>query len=171
MRILFAYAGKSGTCARACDTFVAALPCFEVRALDLTRESADPADFDYVLLGGAVRFGRVHKAARAFAKKYRKTLLEKPFSLFVCCANAQFFETYAERGFSKELANGARQVLYFGGELNVGAQKGIDKWVAKAMRTAVLDDEDGEALLPGFLPEHVRLLADQLRQEYAAEKK
>lgn len=165
MKILIAYAGKSGTCRRAATDLAAELPMFEVTVADLCQTEPDPAGFDYVVVGGAVRYRKLHRAAREYCKKYRDVLRKMPFSLFVCCAYSAFAEQYAEWGFSKELTEHARDILYFGGELNVAAQRGFDRLIAKAMRNAVLESEDSEEVLPGYLPEHVRLFAERLRGE------
>lgn len=165
MKILIAYAGKSGTCRRAACDLAAALPAFEITVADLCEKSPDPADFDYVVLGGAVRYRKLHRAVREYSKKYRDILQKKPFSLFVCCAYSAFAEQYAEWGFSKELVGLAEDVLYFGGELNVSTQRGLDRFVARAMRNALLESENSEDVLPGYLPEHVRLFAERLREK------
>lgn len=163
MKILIAYAGKSGTCARAARDLAALLPQFDVTVADLTESAPPPAGYDFVVLGGAVRYGKPHRAARGYAKKYGDVLQNTPHSLFLCCAYPDFLESYAGRGFPSGVLESATELLYFGGELNVAAQKGFDRPIARRMRTAITEDEDGDGVLPGYLPEHVRLFAAKLQ--------
>lgn len=168
MKILIAYAGKSGTSRRAAADLAAALPVFEVTVADLCKESPDPAGFDYVVIGGAVRFRKLHRAAREYCKKYRDVLQKTQHSLFICCAYAAFAEQYAEWGFTRALTDSAEEILYFGGELNVSAQSGFERLIARHMRNAMQESEDEAVVLPGYLPEHVRLFADRLRRDLTA---
>ena len=163
MKILIAYAGKSGGCRSMCELLATYLPNHNVTLCDLVAAPLSPESFDYVVLGGAVRFGKLHRAARAYLASYGTVLSQKPRTLFLCCAFADQFENYAEMLFPKELLSGADDTVYFGGELNISRQKGLDKLFARMMRNAITESEDDEAMLPGLLPEHVRLLADRLR--------
>lgn len=164
MKILIAYAGKSGTCARAAQDLAALLPQFEVTVADLTGNTVPPLGFDYVLLGGAVRYGKPHRAVRKYARKYENMLEHLPYSLFLCCAYPDFLETFAGRGFPAGVLENAENLLYFGGELDPSAQKGWERLIVRSMRTAITEDEDGDGVLPGYLPEHVRLFAEKLRE-------
>lgn len=163
MKILIAYAGKSGTCARAAHELKVLLPQFDVTVADLTESAPSPAGYGFVILGGAIRYGKLHRAARGYAKKYRDVLQNTPHSLFLCCAYPDFLESYAGRGFPARVRESATELLYFGGELNAAAQKGFDRLIARGMRTAITEDEDGDEVLPGYLPEHVRLFAAKLQ--------
>ena len=164
MKLLIAYASKSG-CAREMAALLAEqLPRHEVTLCDLACEQPDPAAFDYVVAGGSIRMNKPHKALRAYLAKYGEALARVPHTLFLCCAFAEQFENYAERVFSKALRESAEEILYFGGELNLSVQRGFDKLLVRMMRNSIRESEDDEAALPGLLPEHVRLLADRLRQ-------
>ncbi len=164
MKILIAYAGKSGGTRAMCELLAHQLPRHEVVLSDLTREAISPEGFDYIVFGGAVRMGKLHRAARAYLAAHGKTLEGTPHTLFLCCAFAEQFENYLEMLFPKALLESADEAVYFGGELNISRQKGLDKLLARMMRNAILESEDDEAMLPGLLPEHVRMLADRLRQ-------
>lgn len=163
MKILIAYAGKSGTCARAAGDLAALLPQFDMTVADLTERSLSPAGYDFVVLGGAVRYGKLHRAARGYAKKYGDVLQNTPHSLFLCCAYPDFLESYARRAFPVGVRESAMELLYFGGALDVAAQKGFDRLIVRRMRTAITEDEDSDGVLPGYLPEHVRLFAAKLK--------
>ena len=163
MKILIAYAGKTGGTAEMCRLLADHLPAFDVEIADLAKTAPDPSHFDYVVFGGAIRMGKLPRAARAYQKANEKALSQVPHTLFLLCAFADQFENYAERMFAENLLESADELVYFGGELDLSKQKGIDKLLVRMMRNSVLESEDNDATLPGLLPEHVRLLADTLR--------
>jgi len=165
MKILIAYAGKSGTTARAAHELASLLPQFEVTVADLTQTAPSPVGFSYIVLGGAVRFGKPHRAVRKYAAKYADALKSTPHSLFLCCAYPDYLESYAGRGFPAGVRESAARLLYFGGELNPAAVKGLDRLFVRAMRSALTESEEESGVLPGYLPEHIRLFAAELRDE------
>lgn len=163
MKILIAYAGKTGGTAQMCRLLKEHLPAFDVEVADLAKTTPDPSCFDYVVFGGAVRMAKLPRAARLYQKANEAALSLVPHTVFLLCAFADQFENYAERVFSKRVLESADELVYFGGELDLSKQKGIDKLLVRMMRNSVLESEDNDATLPGLLPEHVRLLADTLR--------
>jgi menaquinone-dependent protoporphyrinogen oxidase len=163
VKILIAYAGKSGTSQKAAELLASEVKRHDCEVADLTKTTPVLGDFDYIVLGGSIRFGKAHRALRAFLTANEKALCEMPHTLFLCCGIPEQFENYLIRTYSKDLLDSAEEALYFGGELNVANQKGFDKLVARMIRNSIEENEDDEAGLPGFLPEHVRLLADRLR--------
>jgi len=164
MKILIAYAGKSGGSREMCLLLASLLPNHEVVLSDLVGAPISPVGFDYIVLGGAVRFGKLHRAVRTYIKEHGSAVEVIPHTLFLCCAFADQFENYAEMLFPAALLESAEEIGYFGGELNSAKQRGFDKIIVRMMRSAIRDSEDDEAMLPGLLPEHVRMLADRLRQ-------
>lgn len=163
MRILIAYAGKTGGSGEMCRLLASLLPNHEVVVSDLTQTPVSPTDFDYVVFGGAVRMGKLHRAARSYIKAHAAVLEKTPHTLFLCCAFADQFENYVDMLFPKGLLETADEAVYFGGELNVSRQRGLDKLLVRMIRSSIIESEDDEAMLPGLLPEHVRMLADRLR--------
>lgn len=165
MKLLIAYASKSGTAKKAAEELAAALPNHTVTLADLAKEQPDPTAFDYAVVGGSIRMGKAYKPLRRYLASYSEALAAVPHTLFLCCAFPDQLEHYAAVTYPTELRESAEQLVYFGGELNVAQQKGIDRLLTRMMRNAILNDEDGELTLPGYLPEHVRTLADALRKK------
>ena len=163
MKILIAYASKSGTARELCTLLASLLPNHEVSVADLATEQPSPQDFDYVVLGSPVRFGKLHRAVKMYIKEHGRAIAAVPHTLFLCCAFADQFENYAEMLYKRVLLESADEVVYFGGELDPTKQRGIEKLFVRMMRSAIRDSEDNEAVLPGPRPEHVRLLADRLK--------
>lgn len=165
MKILIAYAGKTGSSASMAALLAESLPRHEVTLADLAVVAPSPLDFDYVVLGGAIRMGKLYPAARKYLKQYEAALAACPHTLFLCCAFAEQFENYLEMVFPTSVLESAEDALYFGGELNVAKHRGVDKWLVKLIRNSILESEEDDAALPGLLPEHVRQLADRLKQK------
>lgn len=165
MKLLIAYASKSG-CAREMATMLAEqLPRHEVTLCDLAKEQPDPTAFDYAVVGGSIRINKVHKALRRYLEKYGEALERVPHTLFLCCAFAEYLDHYYAVAFPRELRESADELVYFGGDLSLSRQKGIDKWLTRMIRNSILESEEENAVLPTLLPEHVRALADRLRKK------
>lgn len=164
MKILIAYAGKTGGSRSMCELLATLLPRQEVTLFDLVNDKTYPVlgDFDHVVLGGAIRMARLPRAARTYLKGNAELLAAIPHTLFLCCAFSEQFENYAEMVFPRAVLETADACVYFGGELDPSKQRGLDKIMVRMMRNAIKESEDGDAMLPGLLPEHVRLLADRL---------
>ena len=165
MKILIAYTSKTGTAREGAELLASLLPNFEVTLCDLAHTTPDPTDFDYIVLGCPIRMARADKVMRRYLKRYASVIAELPHALFLCCAVADQFENYLDFVYPAQLLESAEHKCYFGGTLDVSRQRGIDKLLVRMMRNYVNESEDNEAALPGFLPEHVRLLADSLRQK------
>ncbi|MBQ8356754.1 MAG: hypothetical protein IJX39_02980 [Clostridia bacterium] len=165
MKILIAYATKSGTSEAAAKLLAEALPNHTVTLADLGETTPVPGDFDYIVLGGSVRMGKAHKALRRYLSVHGAEICDLPHTLFLCCGIPDQFENYLESTYSAELLKSAEEAVYFGGELDVSKQHGLDKLIARMMRNSISESEEDDAMLPGFLPEHVRLLADRLRKK------
>ena len=165
MNILIAYASKSGTARQAAEMLADLLTSHTVTLADLEKTSPVPGDFDYIVLGGPIRMGKAHKALKSYLSRFDAELCAVPHTLFLCCSIAHQFEYYTEHTFSLELRQSADEAVYFGGELDPAKQRGLDKLITRMIRSSIEQsmDEDEEAMLPGLLPEHIRMLADRLR--------
>ena len=165
MKLLIAYAGKSGTSRECAHLLASYLPQFTVDMADLEKETPDVLKYDHIVLGGSIRMGRAHRALRKFLGRFSADLINTPHTLFLCCGISEQFSFYAERTFPEALRESADDVLYFGGRLDPAAARGFDRLFVRMMRNAINESEDDEAALPGILPEHIRALADRLREK------
>ena len=128
MRILIAYATKSGTCKLAAEQLAEQLPNHTVTLANLAETVPVVGDFDYIVLGGPIRMNKAHKALRRFLKEHGAAVAGIPHTLFLCCAFADQFENYAEMLYPARLLESAEEVLYFGGELDhlsLGSYRGV----------------------------------------------
>ena len=165
MKLLLAYASKSGTTRAAAELLAGLLTNHEITLADLALEAPDPAAFDYAVLATPVRFSRPHRAMKAYLSRYGNAVAALPHTLCLCCAFEHQFEHYLTRCYPKAVLDSAEEVVYFGGDLDPAKQRGMDKIFTRMVRNAIENDEDTDEVLPGFLPEHVRILADRLRQK------
>lgn len=171
MKILIAYASRNGTVAECVRRLREHLKNVDVTLADLSLETPDAAQYDIVITGSSVRFGKLLKPERMFLEGQKEILLQKSLALFLCCGYAHEYEYYREKLFPKELSDHAYQNLYFGGSLRKEGLGFFDKMVVRSMRSAIIESEidDGEYTpsLPAILPENVEILATYTRLEIA----
>ncbi len=162
MRILILHAGKSGGSRQMAELLGSLLPNHAATVADVA-EDIPPAGFDYIVFGGAIRMGRLMKPARKYLALHGESIAAMPHTLYLLCAYGEQFENYAEMVYDAALLESAEHVVYFGGELDPSKHRGIDRLLVRSMRNSIKESEEEDAVLPGLLPEHVRMLADQLR--------
>ncbi|MBQ8415573.1 MAG: hypothetical protein IJX13_01535 [Clostridia bacterium] len=171
MKVLIAYASKNGTVADCARRLEAQLKNIDVTLADLSLESLDASQYDLVITGSSVRFGKLLKAEKAFLQEQKAALLQRPLALFLCCGYAHEYEYYREKLFPEELTLHAYQSLYFGGSLKKEGLGFFEKMVVRAMRSSIIESEidDGEYTpsLPAILPENIEILATYTRLEIA----
>ena len=169
MKILIAYASKNGITKSCVDRLGEKLKGLDVTVADLTKETPQLADFDIVIAGSAVRFGRMLPAARRFFKEKYEQLMQMPLGLFLCCGKTHEYEYYEEVLFRREMREHAFQKLYFGGSLRKEGLPLFDRLVVGSIRSSIMESEidDGEytPTLPGILPENIDRMATYVREE------
>lgn len=129
MSILIAYATKSGTAA-ACARLLAERLGTDVLLADLSREAPDPAAFDAVVVGGSIRVGRLHKAARRYLAAHTDALARRPFAFFLCNCFAAKTGELIDSLLPSSLRNRALWTGSFGGELDSAKLRGFDRLLA-----------------------------------------
>ena len=147
------------------ELLAAELSRHEVTLVDLAAERPDPSQFDYVVLGTSIRMNRPIRSVRRYIEKQEKALCTVPHTLFLCCAFPDQFEHYLGVAYTRALIDTAEECLYFGGDLTLSRQRGLDKLLTRMIRNSILESEEEDAVLPTLLPEHVRTLADYLRKK------
>ena len=165
MKLLIAYATKSGCTREMAELLAGELFRHDVTLADLSDTRPDPSQFDYVVLGTSIRMNRAVRSLRHYVAKHAKALCAVPHTLFLCCAFSDQFDHYLGVAFPRELIETAERCVYFGGDLTLARQRGTDKIITRMLRNGILESEDEDAVLPTLLPEHVRALADHLRKK------
>ncbi len=169
MRILIGYASKTGT-AKAC----AEMLCEELKGQDVTVADLDiqrpsPCEYDVVILGSSVRFGRARQSLRTYLQEHGAALCEMPHALFLCCGFGHEFERYVQNIFDKLLLDSAFAALNFGGLLKLErasvAEKMFLRWVRTQIRESEISDGEYTPTLPSVLPENISMMASYTRHE------
>ncbi|MDF2632469.1 MAG: hypothetical protein K0Q85_1065, partial [Caproiciproducens sp.] len=105
MKILIAYAGKTGTtekCAkRLCEKLTNAT------TVDLNLQTPDIGQFDTVIVGGSIRMGQLHKKAKKFIEQNAVGLQTKKAAYFLCCGSEGNSAELFSKNFPKELLDRA----------------------------------------------------------------
>ncbi|MDO4541355.1 MAG: flavodoxin domain-containing protein [Bacillota bacterium] len=130
MNTIILYSGKSGTTQKAAQILKELLP--NAVSLDLKKASGDIGQYDTVIIGGAIRIGKLPKEVDKFIAANKDALLKKHLGLFICCGFTDKAQEELNAVYSQELRDHAAALGCFGGEINIDKQKGIDKLIAKA---------------------------------------
>ena len=175
MKLLIVYSTKNGTTESCVKHLTSVLKGLDVTTVCLERDTApDLTEYDMVLLGGPVYFGKFRPALREFLKKNEDTLCQQKLGLFLCCGLAHDMEYYMEKLFSQRLRDAAFQTLYFGGLLKIEGCGWMDRILLHSMRSSILESEidDGEytPTMPSILPESVEKMGTYVREVYRKEK-
>ena len=169
MRALIVYASKNGTTETCVERLREGLQGKDVTLCCIEKESVDLADFDVVVFGSPIYFGRLRPSAREFLKANEQTLMEKSVALFLCCAQTDDFEYYSRKCFSAALREHAFANVFFGGSLKTEGLSFWDRMIVRSMRSELFEKgmDDGEyiANLPVILPENIDKLAGVIRGE------
>lgn len=159
MKILIVYDSGKGTVKTAVERMLRPLENLDVTTVSLNEKAPDPADYDLVVVGGSVRFGKLRANARKYLTDHEKTLMQKALGLFFCCGLTEEQDYYAEKIFPKSLQAVAFHIAYFGGSLNSEGLPFFDRMIVKSMRSSLLESEISNgnyiADLPYILPENI----------------
>ena len=130
-RIFIAVASKTGTTMRCATRLAGLLSDHSVEVCDLTREQPSPAGYDLVIVGGSIRLGRLHPAARRYMRSNQALLQNMQAAYYICNCFVEQKEALFQSNVPAGLLEKAVCTDSFGGELDLDRQKGLDKLVAK----------------------------------------
>ena len=174
MKILIGYFTKTGTTAKCAAMLGKQFHNHEVLVASLASEAVDLTEFDVVLLGASVRFGRLDKRFRAFLKANAARLAEKKTGYFMCCGAVEQSGDVFAHDIPRALLDAAVVKSAFGGELEISAQKGFfGKVIVWMMRRSIKNGELDEDLcytdhlgLPEVLPDAIARFADDIKRDF-----
>ena len=169
MKILIAYTSKNGSAASCAERLANGLLGLDVTVCNLAETMPNAAEFDMVIVGGAVHHHRFPAPLGHFLREQKDVLKEKKLGLFLLCGIAEEQIYYMEKLFATELREVAFEVAFFGGSLRYDGLKFWDKFFVWNLRSQIVeaDMSEGEyiASMPGLLPENVDRLAALARKE------
>ena len=137
-RILIAAASKTGTARRCAALLADRLPNGWAEVCNLEQKQPSPADYDLVVVGGSVRMGRLHKAARQYLRSNQMVLQAMPAAYFVCNCFVEQTQAILQNNIPSVLLRAAICADSFGGVMELDAQRGIDRVIA-GMAAKTLD--------------------------------
>lgn len=171
MKILIAYDSKTGTARECAEMLAGHFSYHETELLDLREGRAPLADFDFAVIGGSIRFGKLSKNMRAFLREEKDSIIRCKRAFFICCADPEEAEKYITRGFGEELLSGAVAAESFGGELRPERHRGIEKLFVKMARKSSMKTDDINypneiKTPPAILPDRISYFADKIRDSF-----
>lgn len=94
MKTLIIYASRTGTTEKAVQMIAEKLKetpdIINIGAVKKT----DLSGYDFILVGGPIKMGRLYKSVKQFLAKNRAVLMTKRFGLFLACGYPQELENY-----------------------------------------------------------------------------
>lgn len=154
MKVLVAYAGKTGT-TKKCVDYIKMISTEEVDLYD-AKEGAqiEINNYDVIIMGGSVRIGVMDNSIRNFARL--NDFSEKKVGLFVVCGVSENSDKYLRTNFPNITPHNE---ACFGGEFQLGKFKGMEKMVIKR---AIKDSRKKAKALPEVDFDVIKNFLDQL---------
>ena len=169
MKILIAYASKTGTVTECVGWLEKELRGQEITVVDFEQEIPDLAAFDVVILGSSVRYGKIRKSMKTYMESRKTELSKIPHGFFLCCGFGHEFERYVKKNIDGALLESAFAVVNFGGVLKLSNASLMERlilhWIRSDIRESEIDDGEYTPILPGILPENISMMAYQVRRQ------
>ena len=173
MKVLIAYASRSGTTEQCARMLAGQLSAQQVVLCNIEHDDLPPlVDFDFIALGSPVRYGKLVPAMRSLMRSARGELLAHRAGYFICCAYTDSAPEYLNRRIPSELAGRATAMACFGGEIKLRQLRGLDKLAARAILGAITDEGEEVGLvkvasLPSIDPDSISRFADKIKASFA----
>jgi menaquinone-dependent protoporphyrinogen oxidase len=165
MKVLIAYAGKTGTTAKASAMLAKYFGKAEIA--DLSKSSPDPGCYDVVIIGSAIRFGMVMKPVRKWLVGNWDVLKDKKKALFICNAFLGQAPSILKDNYSLALRNSSITVDSFGGEMDMKNLHGFDRFFVKMVMNRMRAGKAGKEFVPVILTDRIRVFADTVKEAMA----
>lgn len=161
MKILIAYATKSGTTRICAEKLAQLLPQHQVTLADLSvSPDMNPADFDFTVVGGPIRMGKLHKTAKKFIES--STFVPSKYAFFICNGLSDGTDEYFKKNFPAPLLGSALVYTSLGGELKPDNQSRFDRFLLKMFIESNRENED--FVMPTIYTEEIGRLADKIKK-------
>lgn len=128
MKIGIFYASKTGTTKKCAQMIHEQFPDSDL--IELDGKEIYLEDYDYIIVGSPVIAGSLHKKVKRFLRTHKDKLVGK-IGYFLCHGFKINAHDIIKRNVDPTLANNAKLISGFGGEIHVDKLKGIDKIVVK----------------------------------------
>ena len=121
----------------------------------------DLGGYDHYVIGTNVRFGKLNKRFRKFAKKKRAFLEELPVYLYVVGVEIERSEKYIE--LARRAIPSAREIRYVWGELNTEDVSSFERFFIKCYIDGRNDDHLPK---PRLLDKELRALSESVKENF-----
>lgn len=160
MKTVIFYSSKGG-CSKECAEILKNFMGKDAIIADVAEQAPDISSFDFVVLGGGVRFGKFYPQMQSFIANHKDEIEKKPYALFLCCGFMDMADEYIEKLYPLSLRQNARFIEYFGGELKPEKHSGFMKFVVRWIRNSIADREEDNDL-PDIIESNISLLATKI---------
>lgn len=133
MRTLIVYASKTGTVKKCASLLAANLGCENCVLSDISLGEPDFSGYDCVVAGSYIRMGMTDKKINDFLIKLSENKDSPKFGIFLCGCLSEKVSEAITKNFSDTLLEKAVCVDFFGGELALEKQKGLDRLIVKSI--------------------------------------
>lgn len=150
-KVLVAYATYYGSTSEVAQTIAGRIKALgaDVDVMSV-KEVSDLSPYHAVVLGSAIRSGKIHPAAEKFLEKNEDALSKVPVAYFVCCMTAREKSEDARamvEGYLSETLNRVPKIKpiktgYFAGKLEFSKIEWLARLVLKALHTPEGDFRD-----------------------------
>lgn len=158
MKTLIAYASKTGTTEKCAHMLAERLGGADL--FDLQSGAPDITGYELVVIGGSIRAGMLHSAAKKYIKSNTELLKSKKFAIYLCSADAERASEFLKANIPAELLEKAICADSFGGEMDIEKQKGLFKFIFKKVMAA---SERKGGKPPCVLPANIDAFAEKLK--------
>lgn len=160
MKTIICYASKTGTTEKCAEKLKAIIGKAEI--CDIGKDSPNLSEYDCIIIGGSIRMGHLHKAARKLIQKNKNLLMTKKIAFFICNGFPEQTESFLLQNIDQSLLEHAVCSASFGGEVNLGILKGMDKFIAKAVMNMMRNTPDAK---PEINEDSIREFAQMLQNQ------
>lgn len=158
IKTLIAYASKTGTTEKCAKMLAEQLKNADI--FDLKSGKPDISGYELVVVGGSIRAGMLHKAAKKYIKNNCELLKSKKVAFFVCSSDTERGQDFLKANIPAELLEKAVCGDTFGGEMDLSKQTGLFKLIAKK----VLESSEKKGVEPPhILPERIQAFAEKIK--------
>ena len=168
-KILIVYATKTGSTATAAKLLCDGLTGREVTLCTTEEAASDPANYDIIVIGSCIRYGKMYRPVRDYLKKWEDVLATKQTGYFLLCGYPDSAEEYYEKNLTEAQSARAFALACFGGEMVPAHAKSLwDKLVLKIERDNILGgghngEQREDAVLPTISEINIAQFAGKLK--------
>lgn len=134
MKTIIVYTSKYGCTEKAADVLKSRMGG-EVEVINL-RLAQEPSlrEYDTVILGGSIYYGKIQKEMTAFVNKVKPELASKRVGFFICAGNKEQAAQVLQSAFPDDLLQTAVATEVFGDEIYYNKLSLMDKFILRMVK-------------------------------------